>query len=86
MWISETHRPYDGLQYLLMVRITTQLHDLDTKVPLTKTVSASDFNSYLIKKREGQGNYILLYHSLLTSFPVDMCAKIETELNSKQSE
>jgi len=53
--------------------------DPNSKVPLKKIISASDFYSYRIMERQGQNNYILLYRSLLSQFLVDMYTKIKTE-------
>lgn len=84
--ISETHRSYDALQYPLMFcrgedgySIAIPQCDPNTKAPLKKTVSASEFYSFRIMERDGQQNYLLLYRSLLNQFLVDMYAKIETE-------
>jgi len=84
--ISEIHRAYDALQYPLMFFrgedgyfINIPQRDPVSKVPLKKTISASDFYSHRIMERQGQNNYISLYCSLLNQFLVDMYTKIETE-------
>ncbi|GFU67565.1 ATP-dependent DNA helicase [Trichonephila clavipes] len=61
MRINETHRVYDALQYLLMFfcgkdgyQINIPKRHETTKIPLSKTVSASVFYSYRIMERHGE--------------------------------
>ncbi|XP_044582937.1 uncharacterized protein LOC123263956 [Cotesia glomerata] len=86
MRISETHRSYDALQYPLMFcygedgyHINISKRDETTKLPLDKTVSASEFYSFRIMERENEVCYLLRFRNLLNQFLVDMYAKIETE-------
>ncbi|GFV57914.1 helitron_like_N domain-containing protein [Trichonephila clavipes] len=58
MRINETHRAYDALQYPLMFfggedgcQINIPKRHETTKIPLSKTVSASEFYSYQIMER-----------------------------------
>ncbi|GFX50911.1 ATP-dependent DNA helicase [Trichonephila clavipes] len=62
MRINETHRAYDALQYPLMFfrgedgyQINIPKRHETTKIPLSKTVSASEFYSYRIMERYGEG-------------------------------
>ncbi|VVC31228.1 Helitron helicase-like domain, partial [Cinara cedri] len=50
-----------------------------TKLPLQKTVSASQFYSYHIMIRQTEINHLLYLRSLFNQYLVDMYAKIETE-------
>lgn len=84
--ISELHRSYDALQYPLMFCYGEDGYSIDifqknptTKIPLSKTVSASDFYAYRIMIREEMDNYLVQYGSLFSQYLVDMYAKIETE-------
>ena len=84
--ISETHRAYDALQYPLMFcrgedgyQIDIPQRDPKTNAPLKKTVSAANFYSYRLMKRDSGENYILSFRNLLNQYLVDMYAKIETE-------
>ncbi|GFW40730.1 ATP-dependent DNA helicase [Trichonephila clavipes] len=86
MRINETHRAYDALQYPLMsfrgedgCQINIPKRHETTKIPLSKTVSASEFYSYRIMERHGEVCYLLLFRDVLNKFLVDMFAKIETE-------
>ncbi|GFV64343.1 ATP-dependent DNA helicase [Trichonephila clavipes] len=60
MRINETHRAYDALQYPLMFcgedgyQINIPKRHETTKIPLSKTVSASEFYSYQIMERHGE--------------------------------
>ncbi|XP_044588797.1 uncharacterized protein LOC123267978 [Cotesia glomerata] len=61
MRISETQRSYDALQYPLMFcygedgyHINISKRDVTNKLPLNKTVSASEFYSFRIMEREGE--------------------------------
>lgn len=60
---------------------TTNLpqQDVNTKIPLNKTVSVSNIYAYLMMEWEDQENYILFCHNLLNQFLVAMYTKIETE-------
>lgn len=84
--ISETHRGYNALQYPLMFchgedGYCIDLHQIDpnTKTPLKKAVSATNFYCYRLMERHGEMNYLLLFRNLLNHFLVDMYAKIESE-------
>ncbi|GFY04398.1 ATP-dependent DNA helicase [Trichonephila clavipes] len=66
-------RGEDGYQINIPKRHET------TKIPLSKTGSASEFYSYRIMERHGEVCYLLLFRNLLNQFLVDMFAKIETE-------
>lgn len=84
--ISETHRAYDALQYPLMFcrgedgyYINIPQRDAETKAPLKKNVSATDFYSYRLMERDDEECYLLLFRTLFNQFLVDMYAKIETE-------
>ncbi|GFW00168.1 ATP-dependent DNA helicase [Trichonephila clavipes] len=61
MRINETHRAYDALQYPLMFfrgedgyQINIPKRHETTKIPLSKTVFASEFCSYRIMERHGK--------------------------------
>ncbi|GFX85755.1 ATP-dependent DNA helicase [Trichonephila clavipes] len=61
MRINETHRAYDALKYPLMFfrgedgyQINIPKRHETTKIPLSKTVSASEFYSYRIMERYGE--------------------------------
>ncbi|XP_067120500.1 uncharacterized protein, partial [Centruroides vittatus] len=84
--IPKTHRSYDALQYSLLFCygedgycVNIPQVDPVSKLPVTKTVSASDFYAYRIMVRENSQNRILYYKKLFNQFLVDMYAKIETE-------
>jgi len=83
--INELHRSYDTLQYPLLFchgedgyPINISQIDPKTKLPLQKTVSASQFYSYHIMIRQTEINHLLYLRSLFNQYLVDMYAKIET--------
>ncbi|GFQ98607.1 ATP-dependent DNA helicase [Trichonephila clavata] len=86
MRINETHRAYDALQYPLMFfrgedgyQINIPKRHETTKIPLSKTVSASEYYSYRIMEHDGEVCHLLLFRNLLNQFLVDMFSKIESE-------
>ncbi|KAF2903263.1 hypothetical protein ILUMI_02923 [Ignelater luminosus] len=84
--ISETHRSYDALQYLLIFcRGEDGYHFFNNMInPATgqetnKKVSSMNFYAYCCMIRQSEDNHILKCRRLFHQFAVDMYVKIETE-------
>jgi hypothetical protein len=84
--ISETHRPYDALQYPLIFwqgedgyYFNIMKSDPTTGRTTNKKVSAMDFYAHQIMIRDGSTNHILKCRQLFHQFIVDMYVKIEGE-------
>ncbi|GFW65346.1 OTU domain-containing protein [Trichonephila clavipes] len=83
MRINETHRAYDALQYPLMFfreedgyQINIPKRHETTKIPLSKTVSASEFYSYRIMERHDESRSFFRVHTGYFS-NIPKCIKAE---------
>ncbi|CAE1280740.1 unnamed protein product [Acanthosepion pharaonis] len=85
--ISETHRSYDCLQYLLLFPYGSDGYHF--KIPIyqassdsmstSKTVSCRAYYAYMFMVREGEFNHLHRCRQLFLQFAVDMAPKMESE-------
>lgn len=76
--ISQLHRSYDPLQYVVMFPFGTDGYHLGLKKMSGKSLSPSEFYSYRIQARESF-NIILRSKRLFQQYLVDQAAKVENE-------
>ncbi|CAE1299345.1 unnamed protein product [Acanthosepion pharaonis] len=85
--ISETHRPYDCLQYPLLFPYESDGYHF--KIPIyqassdsmstSKTVSCRAYYAYMFMVREGEFNHLHRCRQLFLQFAVNMAAKMESK-------
>ncbi|XP_074649050.1 uncharacterized protein LOC141904363 [Tubulanus polymorphus] len=75
--ISNLHRSYDPLHYVLLFPYGTDGWQLGLKTTDNKTLTALDFYSYRLHVRKNDSNILMKSRRLLQQYAVDQWAKIE---------
>jgi PIF1-like helicase/Helitron helicase-like domain at N-terminus len=87
MYVADTHRAYDALQYPLIFWQgqdgyhfeNRQVDPRTGQLNASKKISSNDFYAYRIMVRPTGSNHLLQYKQLLNQFLVDMFVKVESE-------